>query len=115
MGFCLLLEISKKMLAWIEVKKLSSKYSHKFLDNPKKYLTYALKNVSKRAIWKRVETSSEIKIGNKIDGRITNISKNSLKSNLEMLQMNMLTLSAEILKSWVKIFLSVFSGFRGLV
>ena len=68
MDFCLLLEI------WVQIgknitKKLSSKYSQKFLDHAKQSTTYAIKTVSKRAIQKTAGATGDL-IGNKIADKI---------------------------------------------
>ena len=53
---------------------MSNKYSQKLLDSAKKSTTDAIKTDSKKAIKKRVETTSDL-IGNKIVDKMTSISK----------------------------------------
>ena len=56
------------------VKKLSNKYSQKLLDSAIKSTTDAIKTASKRAIQKIAEATRDL-IGNKIDKKITSVSK----------------------------------------
>ena len=63
-------------------KNLSSKYSQKLLDHAKQSATNALKTASKRAIQKTAEATGGL-IGNKINDRITKVSKASPKNNSE--------------------------------
>ena len=53
---------------------LSNKYSQNLLDTTKKSTTDAIKTVSKRAIQKTAEVTSDL-IGNKIADKITSVSK----------------------------------------
>ena len=55
-------------------KSLSNKYGQKRLDSAKKSTTDAIKTVSKRAIQKTAEATSDL-IGNKIADKITSVSK----------------------------------------
>ena len=55
-------------------ESLSNKYGQKLLDNVKKSTTDAIKTASKRAIQKTAEATGDL-IGNKIDGKITSVSK----------------------------------------
>ena len=55
-------------------KNLNNKYSQKLIDTAKKSTTDAIKTASKRAIQKTAEATGDL-IGNKIAGKITNISK----------------------------------------
>ena len=55
-------------------KSLSNKYGQKLLDSAKKSTTNAIKTASKRAIQKTAEATGDL-IGNKIDDRITSVSK----------------------------------------
>ena len=57
-------------------KKLSIKYSKKLLASAKKYTTDAIKIASKRAIQTTAEATGDL-IGNKIEDKITNVSKKS--------------------------------------
>ena len=59
-------------------KSLSNKYGQKLLDSAKKSTTDAIKTVSKRAIQKTAEATSDL-IGNKIADKVTSVSKNSPK------------------------------------
>ena len=59
-------------------KRLSKKYGQKLLDSAKKSTTDATKTVSKRAIQKIAETTSDL-IGNKIADKITSVSKKPIK------------------------------------
>ena len=59
-------------------KSLSNKYGQKVLDSAKKSTTDAIKTVSKRAIQKTAEATSDL-IGNKIADKITSVSKISTK------------------------------------
>ena len=61
MGFYLLLKIF--------AKNISSKYSQKLVDRPKKSATDAIKTTSKRAIQKTAEATGD-GIGNKIDVKL---------------------------------------------
>ena len=63
-------------------KNRSGKYSQKLLDHPKQSATDALKTASKRAIQKTAEAIRDL-IGNKIDDKITNVSKTSPQNNSE--------------------------------
>ena len=63
-------------------KSLSNKYSQKLLDSAKKSTTDAIKTASKRAIQKAAEATGDL-IGNKIDDKITSVSKTS-DANSEM-------------------------------
>ena len=58
------------------------KYSQKRLDYARKSATDAFETASKRAIQKTAEATGDL-VGNKIAGRITEISKNSQQNNLE--------------------------------
>ena len=64
MDFCLLLKNIGKIL--------SNKYGQKFLDSAKKSTTDAIKTVSKRAIQKTAEPTSDL-IGNKIADKIRSV------------------------------------------
>ena len=55
-------------------KSLSNKYGQKPLDSAKKSTTDAIKTASKRAIQKTAEETCDL-IGNKIDDKITSVSK----------------------------------------
>ena len=55
-------------------KSLSNKYGQKLLDSAKKSTTDAIKTASKREIKKIVEAIDDF-IGNKIDDKITSVSK----------------------------------------
>ena len=55
-------------------ESLSNKYGQKLLDNVKKSTTDAIKTASKRAIQKTAEATGDL-IGNKIDDKITSVSK----------------------------------------
>ena len=55
-------------------KGLSNKYGQKLFDSNKKSTTDAIKTASKRAIQKTAEANGNL-IGNKIDDKITNVSK----------------------------------------
>ena len=57
-------------------KHLTSKYGQKLLDSAKKSTTDAIKIASKRAILKAAEATGDL-IGNKIDDKITSVSKKS--------------------------------------
>ena len=59
-------------------KSLSNKYGQKLLDSAKKSTADAIETASKRAIQKTAEATGDL-IGNKIDDKITSISKNLLK------------------------------------
>ena len=65
-------------------KSLSNKYGQKLLDNAKKSTTDAIKTASKRAIQKSAEATGGL-IGNKIDDKITSVSK---KNSAKALQNN---------------------------
>ena len=62
-------------------KNLSNKYRQKLLDKAKKSTTDAIKTSSKRAIHKTAEATGDL-IGNKIDDKITSVSKKS-NANIE--------------------------------
>ena len=55
-------------------KSLSNKYGQKLLDSAKKSTTDSIKTASKREIQKTVEAIDDF-IGNKIDDKITSVSK----------------------------------------
>ena len=55
-------------------KSLSNNYSQKLLNSTKKSTTDAIITASKRAIQKTAETTDDL-IGNKIENKITSISK----------------------------------------
>ena len=61
-------------------KSLSNKYGQKLLDSAKKSTTDAIKTASKRAIQKTAEATGDL-IGNKIDDKITSVSKKPLNNN----------------------------------
>ena len=61
-------------------KGLSSKYGQKRLDSAKKSTTDAIKTASKRIIQKTAEATGDL-IGNKIDDKITSVSKKPLNNN----------------------------------
>ena len=61
-------------------KSLSNKYGQKLLDSAKKSTTDAIKTASKRAIQKTAEATGDL-IGNKIDDKITSVSKKSNNNN----------------------------------
>ena len=63
-------------------KNRNGKYSQKLLHHPKQSATDALKTPSKRAIQKTAEAIRDL-IGNKIDNKITNVSKTSPQNNSE--------------------------------
>ena len=63
-------------------KNLSRKHSHKLLDHTKQSATDAFKTSSKRAIQKTAEAIGNL-IDNKIADKITEVSKKSLRNNLE--------------------------------
>ena len=73
-----LLSIAKNMgmHATKVAKNLSGKYGQKLLDSVKKSTTDAIKIASKRAILKAAEATGDL-IGNKIDDKITSVSKKS--------------------------------------
>ena len=52
----------------------NNKYGQKLLDSAKKSTTDAIKTASKRAIQKTAEATGDL-IGNKIDDKITSVSK----------------------------------------
>ena len=55
-------------------QSLNNKYGQKLLDSAKKSTTDAIKTASKRAIQKTAEATGDL-IGNKIDDKITSVSK----------------------------------------
>ena len=57
-------------------KNLSNKCSQKLLDYDKESTTDAIKTASKRAIQNKEEATGDL-IGNKIEDKITSISKNN--------------------------------------
>ena len=61
-------------------KRLTNKYSQKFLDSAKKSTTDAIKTTSKRAIQKTDEATRDV-IVNQIADKITSISKKSSNNN----------------------------------
>ena len=61
---------------------LSNKYSQNVLDTAKKYTTDAIKNASKRGIQKTAEAAGDL-IGNKIAGKIMNVSKKAQNNESE--------------------------------
>ena len=63
-------------------KSLSNKYSQKILDSAKKSTTDAIKTASKRAIQKTAEATGDLS-GNKIDDKITSVSKKNNDANNE--------------------------------
>ena len=63
-------------------KNLRGKYRQKLLDCAKQSATDALKTASRKAIQKTAEASGDL-INNEIAYRITKVSKNSQKKNLE--------------------------------
>ena len=56
-------------------KNLSNKCSQKLLDSDEESTTDAIKTASKRAIQNKAEATDDL-IGNKIEDKITSISKN---------------------------------------
>ena len=62
-------------------KNLSNKCGQKLLDSARKFTIDAIKTASKRAIQEAVEATSDL-IGNKINDKITSVSKN--KSAIEL-------------------------------
>ena len=81
MDFCLLLKTWVKILVK-KSKNLSGKYSQKLLDHAKQSTTDAHKTSSKRVIQKAAEATGDL-IGNKIDDKITKISKTSQQNKSE--------------------------------
>ena len=65
-------------------ENLSYKYGQEILDSAKKYTTDAIKTVSKKAIQKTAEATSEL-IGYKIADKMTSVSKK--KSTKELIVM----------------------------
>ena len=61
---------------------MSSKCSQNLLDNAKQSATDALKTTSKIVIQKIAETTGDL-IGNKIGGRVTEVSQTFWQNNLE--------------------------------
>ena len=61
-------------------KSLSNKYGQKLLDSAKKSTADAIKTVPKRAIQKTAEATGDL-IGNKIEDKITSISKKPSNNN----------------------------------
>ena len=61
-------------------KNLSGKYSQKVYDHAKQCATDPLRTDSKRAIQKTAEATGDV-IGNKIDDKITRVSKTSPQNN----------------------------------
>ena len=64
---------------------MSNTYNKKLLDSAKKSTTDAMKTVSERVIQKTVEATGDL-IGNKIDDKITSVSKK--KSSKELYSQN---------------------------
>ena len=62
-------------------KSLSNKYGQKLLDSAKKSTTDAIKTASKRAIQKTAEATGDL-ISNKIDDKITSVSKKKFTKEL---------------------------------
>ena len=63
-------------------KNLSDKYDQKLLDHAKQSVTDAIRTSSKRVIQKTAEGTGDF-IDNKIDNRVTKVSKNSKQNNSE--------------------------------
>ena len=63
-------------------KSLSNNYSQKLLNSTKKFTTDAIITASKRAIQKTAETTDDL-IGNKIENKITSISKKQFPNALQ--------------------------------
>ena len=63
-------------------KSLSNNYSQKLLNSTKKSTTDAIITASKRAIQKTAETTDDL-IGNKIENKITSISKKQFPNALQ--------------------------------
>ena len=61
-------------------KNLSGKYDQELLDHAKQSVTDAIRTSSKRVIQKTAEGTGDF-IGNKIDNRVTKVSKNSKQNN----------------------------------
>ena len=83
MDFCLLLEISVKMLIKNISKNLNSEYCQKFLDHAKKSTRDTLKAAVIRSIETTAEATGDL-IGNKIADRITKVSKTLPNNNSEI-------------------------------
>ena len=63
-------------------KNMGNKYGQKLLDSAKKSTADAKKTASKRAIQKNQEATGDL-IGNKIDDKITSVSKKPANNNNE--------------------------------
>ena len=59
-------------------RSMSNKYGKKLVDTAKKSATDAISNASKRAIQKTAKATGDL-VGNKIDDKITCVSKKSTK------------------------------------
>ena len=61
-------------------RSMSNKYGKKLVDAAKKSATDAMKTASKRAIQKSEEATGDL-VGNKIDDKITSVSKKNSNNN----------------------------------
>ena len=78
MRFCLLLKLWTKAL--VKNISLSGKYSQKVIDHVKQSATDVFKTALKKAIQKIAEATGDL-IRNKINNKITKVSKSSPQNN----------------------------------